>query len=438
MSQQFSRRRFLLGTSGLIALPMFESLMSSRAMAQASRPSRVIFMKFPNGVFENSWMPTGTGTNFTLPDQLSGLSAFRSDLILPTGLNNQFASGALDGAGDHARSAGCFLTCVRINKSEQDIRAATSVDRVIAERLSLTASPRWLVLGAPGQGWGDSGYGAAYTSNISWISPTTPASRVTDTRAAFNLLFPEGSGGNATELEAAKRRRYRRSILDGAVAEATALATRLGSSDRQKLDEYLTSVREVERNIASDEMNSPAACSPGPDPGSTGSDFARFTRTMMDLIVIAATCDRTRIVSYLLDYEGSNRGGIGGVSQGHHTVSHHPDNPSVYPDQYRRISRWYADQLVYFLGRMKNTTDAMGRPLLDSSLIVFGSDIHDGNRHNHNNLPIVLAGRGNGSVTPGRVIATSGAPLANLWVSIASRMGANITSFGDSNGSIAL
>ena len=155
----------------------------------------------------------------------------------------------------------------------------------------------------------------------------------------------------------------------------------------------------------------------------------------MDLIVLASVCNRSRMVSYFLDYEGTNRGGIGGVSQGHHTVSHHPDN-STYPDQYRAINRWYAERLAYFLGRMKTTKDAMDRPLLDSSIIVYGSDIHDGNEHAHTNLPIILAGKGNGSMTPGRVVETGGVPLANLWVSVARKMGTDVNSFGDSNGSL--
>jgi hypothetical protein len=436
MSQPISRRRFLLTGSGFIALPLFESLIPAKAFAQMASPTRAIFMKFPNGVFSNAWMPQGTGTNFTLPDQLMSLNAYKSDILIPTGLRNNHASGAVDGAGDHARSAGCFLTCVRINKSNEDIMAATSIDRLIAERLNMTVNPRWLVLAAPGGGGGDSGYSPAYTSNISWVSATTPASRTTDTRAAFSLLFPDAGTTPPPATEAQKRQKYRKSILDGAVAEATSLSTKLGASDKAKLDEYLTSVREVERSIAVDDMQNPMACSPGTNPGSTGNDFARFTKTMMDLIVLAATCDRTRIVSYLLDYEGSNRGGIGGVTEGHHTVSHHSDGAN-YPNQYRAISKWYADQFAYFLGRMKTTNDAFGKPLLDSSLIVFGSDISDGNAHNHTNLPIVFAGKGNGTVTTGRVLAAN-APIANLWIAMANRMGTNITTFGDSTGALAL
>jgi hypothetical protein len=433
MNHKLDRRRFLLGATGLIALPMFESLYSSQALAQAANKTRAIIMKFPIGVFKNTWAPSGTGTNFTLPPALASLESFKADIIMPKGLNN--ANGSVDGAGDHARSAGCFMTCTRINKSEQDIRAATSIDRIIAEKLNLTASPQWLVLAAPGTGYGDSGYGGAYTSNISWISPTTPASRVTDTREAFNLLFPDSGGTGAAEAARQKRLRYQKSILDGAVAEASALSGQLGATDRVKLDEYLSSVRETEKSISANTVQNPMACSPGANPGSTGNDFAVFTKTMMDLIVLGATCDRTRIVSYFLDYEGTNRGGINGVSQGHHTVSHHPDN-SAYPDQYRRINLWYAERLAYFLGRMKTVKDATDRPLLDSSLIVYGSDIHDGNEHAHTNLPIILAGKANGAMTPGRVIETGGVPLANLWVSVAKKMGTDVNSFGDSTGSL--
>ena len=157
---------------------------------------------------------------------------------------------------------------------------------------------------------------------------------------------------------------------------------------------------------------------------------------MMDLIVLASMCDRPKIVSYLLDYEGSGRSGIAGVTQGHHTVSHHSDN-AAYPDAYRKISRWYAEQFAYFLGKMKTTMDASGKPLLASSLIVFGSDIHDGNEHGHTKLPIIVAGQGNGTVTTNRIISTN-QPLANLWVGVAKTMGVSLTSFGDSTGSVAL
>lgn len=440
MNTKFDRRRFLLGSSGLIALPLFESLVSERALAQEVSKTRAIFMKFPIGVYLNSWSPAGTGTSYTLPNGLSSLEQFKSDILIPKRLNNVAASsydpatGRNDGAGDHARSGGAYLTTVPVNKSEQTIRAGISIDRLIAEKLSLTASPNWLVLAAPGGGGGDSGYSPVYTSNISWISATTPASRVTDTRDAFQILFPTANPNDAAN---ARKARYKKSILDGAIAEAASLNSKLGSNDKMKLDEYLNSVREVERGIANDSSMNPLACSPGTNPGSTGNDFARFTKTMMDLIVLASVCNRTRVVSYFLDYEGTNRGGINGVQEGHHTVSHHGDN-SAYPGKYQAINAWYASQFAYFVGRMKATKDAMDRPLLDSSIIVYGSDIHDGNQHGHDNLPILMAGKANGQMTPGRVIDAGNRPLANLWVSVAKMMGTDVNTHGNSNGTIAL
>ena len=426
------RRRFLLSGSALIALPMFESLFSSKAFAQMAGPTRLMIMKFPIGCYKNSWQPTGTGTNFTLPAQLASLNTYKEHLVLPTRLTNKEAGGYIDGAGDHARSGGCYMTNVRINKSESDIRAATSIDKRIADAVGQSANNRWLVLAAPGTGYGDSGYGGSYTSNISWISPTQPASRITSTSAAFDALFPN-AGMTTPADEAAKKARYRKSILDNGVAEANSLRAKLGKDDQHKLDQYLTSVREVEAGIAGDQMNQPQACTPGTNPGNSN-DFQVFTRRMMDISVLAMSCDRSRIVSYFLDYEGTNRSGIGGVTQGHHTVSHHADDAN-YPEQYRRISQWYAEQFAYFLSKMVAVKpDSQDKTLLDSSIVVFGSDIHDGNEHGHSNLPIVVAGKGNGTLTTGRVVDTA-APLANLWVSLAQKAGATgIASHGDSTG----
>jgi len=433
MKSNFSRRNFLYAGGTLIALPFFDSLVP-RAWGQTAAPTRLVFMKFPNGVLNNTWRPTVAGTDFTLPDQLSALVPYKSDIIVTTGLNNRHASGDPDGAGDHARSGGCFLTCVRINKSEQDIRAATSIDRVIAERLAMTANPRWLVTAAPGGGGGDSGYGSAYTSNISWISANTPASRLTDTRVVFDTLFPNG-GMSTPVSELEKKRRYQKSILDNSLAETTAMMNMMGAGDKAKLDQFLSSIREVEKNIAAAAVNTPMACSPGANPGSTGSDFANFTKTMMDLIVLGLACNRSQIVSYFMDYEGSNRGGINGVSQGHHSVSHHPDS-AIYPEQYQKITKWYANQFGYFLGKLKAIRpDSADKTLLDSTMVVFGSNIHDGNSHSHYSLPIILAGRGNGALVPGKVVTTS-APIANLYVSLANKMGANVTAFGDSTGGL--
>lgn len=433
-SNRLSRRLFLQSGSALIALPFFESL-APRAFAQQSAPVRLMFMYFPHGALRNSWRPTGLGTDFTLPDQLSSLAAHKSELTFPIRLRN--APVGLDGAGHHARASGCFLTCTRINKSTQNIQAGRSIDRAIAEAINGTASPKWLVTTPPGNGYADSGdYSTSYSSNISWIYATTPASRLTDTRVVFDTLFP--GGGTLQPTEEQKLARYRKSILDNAHAEATTIANAMSTSDKQKLDQFLTSVREVEKGITAAAVQNAPTCSPGANPGSTGSDFARFTRTMIDLHILGMQCGRTQVSTHYMDFEGSGRSGINGVSGGHHDISHYKDN-STYPEKYRLITKWYGDQLGYVVNKLKQTpSETAGKSMLDVAILVYGSDLHDTGSDSHgiNDLPIVVAGRGNGAINPGRVIETI-APLANLWVSLAQKLGVNLTSLGDSTGSLS-
>lgn len=427
--KHITRRQFLKSGSALIALPMFESLMPAKAFAQTivNAPTRLVVMYFPMGCYYNSWMPAVSGTNFTLPAQLTSLERHKSDLVITTGLKNTL----LGVGGDHAKAASSFMTGVPI---KNDFSVGPSIDKLIADKLNQAANNRWLVLAPPGDGGADV-IPAAYTSNISWISPTQPAARLTDTASVFNTLFP--TTGNQPVNAIAKRQFYRKSILDEALSQGTALKAKLGSYDQQKLDQYLTGVREVELSLSST-APSLTTCNPGTNPGSTANDFAKFTKTMIDLVVLSLQCDRSRIVSHFLDFENTYRVGVAGVQQAHHVVSHYDTNRAVYIQQYQQISAWYAQQFGYFLDKMKAVRpEDPNKTLLDSSLVVFGSDIHDGQMHGHDNLPIILAGKANGALTTGRVLSTS-APLSNLWVSVAQKAGAtSITSHGNSTGTLA-
>ena len=350
-------------------------------------------------------------------------------------LDNARAKG--DGPGDHARSAAAFLTGAHPTKTAgRDIHVGVSADQIAASKIgSLTRLPS-LELGLDkGQiaGECDSGYSCAYVSNISWRSDATPMPKEIDPAALFDRLF--GSTESRSAAEAARFARRRKSVLDFVAGDAKRLEQQLGASDRHKLDEFSTSIREIEKRIefakSSERQQGPLTMDrPAGIPGTTGAHM----RLMVDLLVLGYQMDLTRVATVMVARDGSNRNFPDlGIKEGHHSLSHHSGAPDKVA-AIQKIDRFHMEQLAYFVERLKSVREG-DKTLLDNTVLVCGSGIGDGNRHNHENLPIVMAGGGGGQIKTGRhIVYPRNTPLCNLYTSMLDMAGAKVDRFGDSTG----
>jgi len=436
-----NRRRFLRGLGACIALPAFASLDPLRLLAApaspAKAPVRMAFLYVPNGIIPSAWWPEQTGSDFALPATLQPLEKMRDKFQLISGLQDLSANPGPDGAGDHARAGGTFLTGVRIKKtSGSDIHAGVSIDQVVAQRIGhLTRFPS-LELSCDNvrkAGDCDSGYSCAYAYNLAWRSANQPLTPEPNPRLVFERLF--GSGSREERITNLKRRQQEQhSILDFVMDDADAIQKKMSGRDKQKLDQYLTSVREIEQRIERAEnmqVNNPEADAPPGIPA----EFGSHIQLMFDMLLLAFQTDSTRVATMLIAAEGSNRTFTEiGIAEGHHNLTHH-HNDSDMISKVKQIDLWYAKQLAAFLQKMDQTKDVDGQSLLHNSMIVYGSGNADGNRHTHTNLPILLAGNGGGTLNPGRYTQTDSTPLTNLFLSMADRVGVEgLERHGDSTG----
>jgi hypothetical protein len=438
---QISRRTVLRGLGTAIALPWLEAMAPAAELASGSKsaaPKRMAFLYVPNGAHMQAWTPATEGSDFELPFILEPLKAFKDDLLVLTGLAQDNAAAHGDGGGDHARSLACFLTGTHPVKTDgANIKAGVSVDQVAAQNVGKATRFPSLELGCDRgaqSGNCDSGYSCAYSSNISWRSPTTPMAKEVNPRLVFDRMFASQLAGE-TGAARAKRDLYRRSILDFVAEDAAQLKGRLGTNDRRKVDEYLTAVREIEQRVSRAEKNDPTADQPGKlkKPAGIPQDFQEHIRLMCDMMVLAFQGDLTRISTFMFANEGSNKSyAFMGVPEGHHDLSHHGGDPKKH-EKIKQINKFHIEQFAYILGKLKAIREGNGT-LLDNTMIVYGSGISDGNRHNHDDLPILLAGKGAGTVKPGRHIKYSPQPLNNLYLSMLDRLGVPTDRLGDSTG----
>jgi hypothetical protein len=422
-----------------MALPLLDAMrpQAACAAAAAEAPRRLAFVFFPNGAIMPHWKPAELGSRFTLPKTLAPLAKHQQDLLVLSGLAHDKARANGDGAGDHARSCAVFLTGAQPRKTAgADIKVGQSVDQVAAGRIGhLTKLPS-IELGTEGgrqAGSCDSGYSCAYSSNISWKSAATPMAKEINPKAVFERLFGSGVEDARARLE---RDFYRRSILDFVADDAAQLRERLGVTDRRKLDEYFSSVREIEQRIDRAAQEAQARVPDLPAPAGVPREFSEHVRLMYDLMAVAFQTDTTRIATFMLANEGSGRAYREvGVKDGHHGLSHHRDDKAKV-EQLQKIDQFLIEQFAYFLDRLRTTPDGE-RTLLDNSLIVYGCAISDGNRHRHDDLPVLLAGHGGGTVRPGRHVKYEGeTPMNNLFLSLLERVGAPTDSLGDSTGKL--
>ena len=445
------RRHFLKGLGACIALPAFSSLVPSRALAAAASagpglgttatgaPLRTTFCFIPNGTIPGRWWPDGSETDFKFNPTLVPLEPLRKHVQVLGGLDHANAVGGPDGGGDHARGNGVFLTGVRLNKSATDIRAGISIDQVIANQVGhLTRFPSLEMtcdLNRKSAGC-DSGYSCAYQYNISWKSPTTPMTPENNPRKIFERLFGEGEHGERS-ARVQSRLIARRSVLDFVMDDARRMQGRLSYNDKEKLDQYLTGIRAVESRIQRAEQFG----TPDPDlatPPGIPQAHAEYVDLMYDMVLLAFKTDSTRVATLMLGNDGDNRSfSHMGIPEGHHDLTHHQNNEERI-EKVARIDRWYAERFAGFLSRLEATPDVDGHSLLHNTRILYGSGNADGNRHSHDNLPLVLAGGGGGALMTGRYVKHGGKPLSNLFLTLAEQAGVkDLKSFGDSTGRLA-
>ncbi len=450
-----SRRTVLKGLGATLCLPWLEAMRPARALgAEAAKaPVRLAVLYMPNGVCPGKWTPTGAGRDFQLSPILEPLGAHKDDLLVMSQLWNA----ASDTGDGHYVKTGGFLTGTTITRTTgSDLRSgAVSMDQVAAKRIGhLTPLPSLeLGLEPPATGVDTNvGYTQLYGAHISWSTPTTPLTKEINPRAAFDRLFRSNTPNRAAD--AAKDR----SVIDLVLEDAKRLQKQLGADDRLKLDEYLQSVRSVEQRIEWDAARQKETVRSDPlaekaiaelggridaymDPANVSQRRGNHTehvRIMLDLMVLAFWTDSTRISTFMFGnaVSGRNFSFLDGVSGGHHQISHHQNNAEKM-EEYRRINVWHAQQFAYMLDRMKAIREG-DATLLDNSMLLFGAGMHDGNAHQPRNLPLVLAGRGGGTLATGRNLAyAKNTPLTNLYVGMLNRMGTPVEKFSDSTGELA-
>jgi hypothetical protein len=438
------RRTLLRGLGTAMALPLLDAMIPLSALAQSlpvkDRPNRLAFLFVPNGAHMAAWTPTGQGTSFELPYILEPLKNVKDKLLIATGLTQDKARPNGDGPGDHARSASAWLTgCQPRKTSGADIKVGISADQLAAMKVGHRTPFASLELGCERgavAGDCDSGYSCAYSSTIAWRSESTPVAKEVDPRLVFERLFASADPYESAENRA-RRREYRKSILDFVLDDAKSLERQLGARDQRKLDEYFSSVREIEQRVQRSEQVATQTRQAGlKQPTSTPSDYAEQIRLMCDMMVLAFRTDLTRICTFMLANEGSNRGyQLIGVPEGHHDLSHHGGDATK-QEKIRQINRFHATHVAYLLEKLDSIKEGDGT-LLDNSMVVYGGGISDGDRHNHDDLPIVVAGRGAGTIKTGRHITyPQNTPLNNLYLSLLDRIGIPAEHLGDSTGKL--
>ena len=427
-----------MGTA--IALPLLDSMIPAFTRGATTKaPCRMAMLYVPNGIVMDQWIPNLPEGSMPLPAELpritSALMPFRNEITMLGGLTQNGGRALGDGPGDHGRAGANYLTCVHPKKTNgRDLQTGISVDQIAAKRLEGKTKFASLELGCEEGVQGgscDNGYSCAYSNSISWRTPSSPMPAEIRPRAVFERVF-------GAPDEDPRARRYEKSILDLVTSDAQRLNAQVGAADKRKLDEYLFSIRDLEKRIASAERSNAKAVKPamGIPSSSIPTEFAEHARIMFDLMTLAFQTDSTRVATVLLALEQSPRAYPEiGIPEAHHGLTHHQGDKEKI-EKVTQINCFHAKQFAYLLEKLRSTPDGDGT-LLDHSMITYGSGLSDGNAHDHANLPMVLAGRGSGGVKPGRYMRyPKETPMANLYVAMLDRMGVPVESLGDSNGEL--
>jgi hypothetical protein len=432
------RRTFLKGLGATIALPMLDAMRPALAAGAAlEAPTRLAFVYVPNGVTLADWTPAAAGRSFAFSRILKPLEPFRDDLLVLSGLAQQNGRELGDGPGDHARAAASYLTGVHPRKTAgADIKNGISADQIIARHLASETRLASIELGCDDSrtvGNCDSGYSCAYTNSLAWRGETTPMPPETNPRLVFERLFGVDAGLDPETR--ARRLRSRRSILDLVHERTRTLAGELGPADRRKIDEYLYSIRDIERQIERAEQDHRDFDPSIEKPSGIPIAYEEYVKLMFDMQLLAFQADVTRVSTMMMGREGSLRTYPEiGVPDPHHPLTHH-GGKTDWVERVTRINEFHAALFAGFVQKLKATPDGDGT-LLDHSMIVYGSGLADGNRHTHEDLPVLLVGRGGGFSMGRHISYPSETPMTNLFLTLADRMGVRPESIGDSTGRI--
>lgn len=445
-----NRRRFLRGLGVSIALPCMASWRtaasfgaqqatdSGMATTATGAPLRMAFLSIPNGVQQNHWFPTD---DFQLNSTMQPLEGLKSHFQVISGLDHINATAGKDGAGDHARASATFLTGARARKTAgSDIHVGVSVDQVAAQAVGKATRFSSLELSSDlirNSGSCDSGYACAYQYNLAWSSPSTPVTPEANPRLVFERLFGAGElGERRRNFEL--RQKTERSVLDFVLQEAGDVQKSLGADDRRKFDEYLTVIRDMEIRLKAAEQQNQLPEVGNATPPGIPADFADYIDLMTDMLVLAFQTDSTRVATLLLAYDGSNRTFPQiGIREGHHHLTHYQQDPEL-AKKVAAIDQFYVSRFGRLLEKLEATKDVDGNSILHNSMIVYGGAIADGNRHSHDNLPVILAGHAGGAMPTGRFLKAPAQPMSNLFVTLLNQYGVPVESFGDSTGRLNL
>jgi hypothetical protein len=433
-----SRRTVLRGIGAAIAVPLLDAM--SPALASSTipggKPIRMGFVYVPNGINKEHWTPDYTGAlRDGLPRVIKPLEPYKNKMTMLTNLTNNGGRAWLDGAGDHGRCCAAYLTGVHPLKSSDEILSGVSCDQIVADEVGRKTRLPSLEIGiedARQAGNCDSGYSCAYTNNLAWRSETQPMPPVLNPRELFERLF--GKDAHLSPEERDQRARFRKSILDFVSEDTRKLQGELGPTDQRKLDEYLTSIREIERQIERAESDN-AQVDPGLNkPYGVPADFAEHFKLMTDMLTVALQADMTRVFTFLVTREGSSRPYREiGIPDGHHPLTHHRGQPD-WIEKVTQINTYHVEQFAAWIGKLGAIQEG-DTTLLDNSMIVYGAGLGDGNRHTHEDLPTIILGSGGGTIQAGRrIIYRQETPMTNLYLSMMDRMGVRSESFGDSTG----
>jgi len=431
-----SRRTFLRGMGTTVALPLLDAMVPAFATAQSTAAvKRFGVVYHPNGVIYDKWLPTGVGSNFDLSFTLKGLEKFKDKLVVVTGLSSDQAEAIGDGGGDHSRACGSYLTGVHVKKSDSLVENAISMDQIAAKAfgaetqlssLQITADDNSLL------GSCDLGYSCAYSSTLSWLTPTLPLMAENNPRVLFQRMF--GSSGSTDSRVRAARLQQDRSLLDSVSDRVSELQRKLGTADNRKVDDYLASLRDVERRIQRAEEQSSKQLPDVSQPSGIPDNFDQHVRLLYDLQLLAYQSDLTRVITFMYGREQTGRPYPQiGVPEPHHPITHHQNDPTKM-EKCVKIQSYHVALFADYLEKLRNTPDGDGS-LLDHVIILFGSGISNSDRHTHGPLPTVVVGGGAGTLKGGRhLVYPEHTPLTNLQLTLLNKLGVQTGKLGDSTG----
>ena len=451
LSKRYGRRAFLGGGAVLISLPFLETLAPKAALGQAgAAPKRFLGYLFPNGMMMDDWRPIGTGPNFTLGKMMGpsgrafadgrmpypaaqdgpSLEMVRNQLLIISGMRNTMQ---VPGTGDHAGGVGAFLTNRTVPKTVDGGVGGPSIDFLISQAIGKdTKRPYFAMSGEGARPAGtlcDSGFGCGVADHISFDDKGINLPRVENPGDMFDQLF-QGLDPGASQQAAAERRARDKSVLDLVTAEATTLQGKLSRQDKPRLEEYLTSVREVERRIANGAGTGVACTPPTRTPAFSFENGRATIDVCHELMALAFQCDATRVLSFMWGNSSNGRPHTFiDAPGGHHDISHYGGNADSIA-KLRRINYWWARRFAEFLIRLQGMKDIDGRTVLDNTLIFQSSDVSDGDRHNHDDMPVIVAGGGAGFAL-GRHIELKDRWFGELFLTVAQAFGMPMTSFGE-------